>query len=190
MDQASPASRGGTRVLTAFGETPEQIRAELHKALEQFGASALESSGTGTPEPRPEWLTHPAPDRWSPAQVAEHVLLVNERVGRMVTLLCDGRPLPDLPMVPGVMVGGRRRCPPEIEPGAGVPWAELAGRWHVSCELLTSPQLDLEGADLSRRLFHPFLGPIDAHDWLRMATFHTRHHRRQLFEGQTSGGEA
>ena len=80
------------------------------------------------------------------------------------------------------MIGGRRVSPERLEPGSGLAWADLAGRWQAACERLNAVSARLQDADLSRRYAHPFLGEIDAHDWLRMATFHTRHHRKQLEE--------
>ncbi len=172
-------------MLTAFGETQEQIQAELHKAFGRFEAAI--------PDHQDHWLTSPAEGRWSPAQVTEHVLLVNENVSRIVALLLSDTPLRAGPAVPGETVGGKRMAPPGLEPGKGLPWATLEPRWQSSQALLTDLAARLEGADLTRRYFHPFLGEIDAHDWTRMVTFHLRHHCRQLAEGQpvrAEGGEA
>ena len=172
-------------MLTAFGETQEQIQAELHKAFGRFEAAV--------PNHQDHWLTSPAEGRWSPAQVTEHVLLVNKNVGRIVALLLSDAPLRAGPAVPGETVGGKRMAPPGLEPGKGLPWATLEPRWQSSQALLTDLAARLEGTDLTRRYFHPFLGEIDAHDWTRMVTFHLRHHCRQLAEGQpvrAEGGEA
>ncbi len=161
-------------MLTAFGETPEQISAELHKALERFQVALPECQG--------HWLISPAPGRWSPAQVTEHVLLVNEAVAEIAAQLLSQTPRLPPPSGPGQVIGGRRVSPERLEPGPGLAWADLAGRWQAACERLNAVSARLPEADLSRRYAHPFLGEIDAHDWLRMATFHTRHHRRQLEE--------
>ena len=161
-------------MLTAFGETPEQISAELHVALERFQVAV--------PECQSHWLTPPAPGRWSPAQVTEHVLMVNEAVAEIVVQLLAHTPRLPPPSGPGQMIGGKRVSPERLVPGPGAAWAELAGRWHAARERLTAAAVCLEDADLSRRYAHPFLGEIDAHDWVRMATFHTRHHRKQLEE--------
>ena len=173
QEQPTGASRG-TRMLTAFGETPEQIGAELHKALERFQVTLPECQG--------HWLISPAPGRWSPAQVTEHVLKVNEVVAEIAAQLLSQTPRLPPPSGPGQVIGGKRVSPERLEPGPGAAWADLAGRWQVACERLNAVSARLQDADLSRRYAHPFLGEIDAHDWLRMATFHTRHHRRQLEE--------
>ncbi|WP_407570849.1 DinB family protein [Deinococcus altitudinis] len=182
MTQAPPERARGTRMLTAFGETQEQIQAELHKAFARFTAAV--------PDHQDHWLTSPAEGRWSPAQVTEHVMLVNENVGRIVSLLLSDRALPAGAAVPGETVGGKRVAPAGLEPGEGLPWDALEPRWQASWAVLDGVAARLEGADLTRRYFHPFLGEIDAHDWTRMVTFHLRHHCRQLAEGQPAGAEA
>jgi|GEM_PF-1673850 len=174
QQQSHPS--GGTRVLTAFGETPEQIRTELHKALGRFEETLRQEQA--------HWLAAPAEGRWSPAQVTEHVTIVNEGVARILNLLLSDKPLRNVPAEPGRTQDGKRLAPAALEPGEGQPWAELHPRWQASVSLLDEAVSRLGGADLSRRYSHPFLGPIDAHDWARMVTYHTRHHRRQLTEGQ------
>ena len=163
-----------SRMLQAFGETPEQMRTELDKAFERFEA--------GIPEALPHWLAAPADGRWSPAQVTEHVVIVSEGVARIVGLLLSGKPLRSVPAEPGETIDGRRVAPASLVPGAGSDWAELEPRWQASHAELSAVAGHLEGADPSRRFPHPFMGELDAHDWLRMATFHIRHHRRQLAE--------
>ncbi len=174
--QQAPSS-GGTRVLTAFGESPEQIRTELHKAFARFEETVRQE--------QEHWLAAPSEGRWSPAQVTEHVAIVNESVARIVNLLLSDKPLRDMPAESGQTQGGKRVAPAGLEPGAGQPWAELQARWQASVSLLDEAVARLGEADLSRRYGHPFLGQIDARDWARMATYHTRHHRRQLTEGQS-----
>lgn len=185
MDQAQPEQgasapqqshpSGDVRALKAFGETPEQIRAELHKAFSRFEETAGHEQA--------HWLAAPGEGRWSPAQVAEHVAIVNEGVARILKLLLSDRPLRDGPAASGPSQGDGRVAPSGLEPGEGQTWAELQPRWQASAALLDDAAARLGEADLSRRFVHPFLGPIDAHDWMRMATYHVRHHRRQLTEG-------
>lgn len=169
----------GTRLLTAFGDAPEEILSGLHGAFDRF-ESALQQQ-------QDHWLAPPAEGRWSPAQVTEHVLIVNEGVARIVALLLSGKPLRPGGSAPGETVDGRRVAPAGLEPGEGQAWEELQGRWVGSRAALVALGNRVSQADLSRTFHHPFLGEIDAHDWLRMATYHTRHHRRQLEERLPAG---
>ena len=166
----------GTRVLVAFGETQPEMLAELHKAFSRF-----EEGVRGSQD---HWLQAPSEGRWSPAQVAEHVLLVNENVGRLVALLLSDKALRPMERTPGHTQDGRRLAPANLEPSAGQPWEALSARWEASHAQLTGVGERLAAADLGRVAYHPFLGDLDVHDWFRMVTYHIRHHRRQLEEGQ------
>lgn len=167
-----PRQPAGPSPLRAFGETPAEMAANMEAALDAFEAQL--------PAHAASWLAAPAQGRWSPAQVAEHVLIVNEGVGRIVGLLLSDKPLRQGPRTPGETLDGRRLAPPGLEPGDGTPWADLQPRWQASQQTLRELGARLPDADLSRRFFHPFMNDLDAHDWYRMATYHTRHHRRQL----------
>ena len=164
----------GARQLRAFGETPEQMRAQLSAAFERFEASVAEQQD--------HWLTVPTEGRWSPAQVTEHVIIVNEGVGKIVRLLLSDKALRELPRTGGVQKDGKYQAPVNLQPGEGQPWEDLEARWQASRELLTELSAHLDSADLSRRMFHPFYDDLDAHDWTRMAIAHLRQHRRQLEE--------
>jgi hypothetical protein len=178
--QSQGAGDNGTPALAAFGGTPAEIQAELHNALDRFLSSI--------PEQQDHWLVSPAEGRWSPAQVTEHVLIVNEGVSGIVALLLSDKPLRPVMGTPGEMVNGKRLAPAGLEPGAGMSWEELEPRWQANRAVLSGLAARLADADLSRRYFHPFLGELGAQDWTRMATVHTRRHRRQLAEGRPEAG--
>ncbi|WP_425147398.1 DinB family protein [Deinococcus sp.] len=170
----TPLSRPDTSQLRAFGETPGQMRGQLDAAFERFEADLRKVQG--------HWLSAPAEGRWSPAQVTEHVLIVNEGIAKIIRLLLSDKPLRPLERTPGVQQGGKREAPASLRPGQGQPWEALQERWQASRERLSELSSHLEGADLSRRMFHPFYDDLDAHNWMRMAIAHTRQHRRQLAE--------
>lgn len=153
--------------------TPEQTAWALAAELGAFGA-AMRSAAA-------HWHT-PLPGRtWSAAQEAEHVILVNEQTGRLVGRLLSERPLREGPREPGQTHQGRRLAPPGTEPGAGETLEVLLER-HAGSSLRLAGWRP--GPDPGRTFFHPFLGPLDALDWLRMAAWHTGHHRRALERGQ------
>ena len=45
-------------------------------------------------------------------------------------------------------------------------------------------------ADPGRTFYHPFMGQLDALDWLRMAAYQTRHHRQAVERGLAALGGA
>ena len=165
---------GRTEQLRAFGETPDQIAVQLTLAFERFEAGVQARQG--------HWLRAPAQGRWSPAQVAEHVLIVNENIARVLRLLLSDKPLRALPREPGDYEGGRRKAPANLHPGEGSAWDELLPRWQANRAVWSELSGQLHTADPARKLYHPFFDEIDAHDWTRMVIAHLRQHRRQLEE--------
>lgn len=125
---------------------------------------------------------------WTPAQEAEHTILVNEGTGRIVRLLLSDRPLRAGPQEPGRTENGKRLAPAGTEPGPGEELGVLLARHAAAAARLR----ELHAAPNPERTFvHPFLGPLDALDWLRMATWHTRHHCQAIARGlaQLTGDE-
>lgn len=117
---------------------------------------------------------------WSPAQEAEHALLIAEAGARAVRLLLSARPLRPVAHEPGTLVDGQRQSPAFAVPGTeGLTWEALDGRWaaHVADLLSLAAQVR---STPDRVLWHPFLGELDAVGWLRSISAHTRHHREAL----------
>lgn len=156
--------------LAAFGATPEDARARLEQELAAFEAAV---------RAQPDWLA-PLPGRpWSPAQLAEHVLLVNEGASKAMHLLGSDRPLPELPRPELVVIGGKNQAPPSTQPGPGLPWAELEPRWQSAHARMLQTAGGVDAVN-PRTIWHPGFGDLSALNWLRVSAFHTRHHRKQL----------
>jgi DinB superfamily len=175
MTAASPAAP--TAWLLAFGAAPADVAERLERELSAFEALALRA--------QPAWH-RPLPDRtWTPAQESEHVLLVAENTAKIVRLLLSGAPLRETPKVPiAVDEQGRRQAPAGTEPGPDQPWSALAERYAALLPALRGQALSVPAdLDQTRIFFHPALGDLHALDWLRVAAFHTRHHRHSLKAG-------
>ncbi|MFC4426311.1 DinB family protein [Deinococcus navajonensis] len=159
-------------VLMAFGQTPAEVRERLSNELDRFEAQLRTRQA--------DW-TRVQPERdWSPAQEAEHVLLINEGITRLLALLLSSRELRAAPQTPGVMKEGRRQAPPHTLPSAqGLAWAEMDGRWAEHRTRLEEAASQVR-ATPGRTMWHPFYGELDALDWLRMIVGHLYSHRRLL----------
>ncbi|WP_102128159.1 DinB family protein [Deinococcus planocerae] len=168
--------------LRAALPTPEAVAAELDRELTAFAESLRAAE--------PHWHA-PMPGRtWTPAQEAEHTILVNEGTARVVRLLLSDKPLRETPGQEGRTENGRRLAPQGTEPGPGEDLATLLARNEATRPLLAGVRA---GPNPARTFHHPFLGPIDALDWLRMAAAQTRHHRTTLRAGLdrlSAGGHA
>ncbi|WP_034387643.1 DinB family protein [Deinococcus sp. YIM 77859] len=173
-----PSSEEQLALLRATYPTPEGLSAQLER---EFAALAQTMRAAA-----PHWHT-PMPGRtWSPAQEAEHTILVNEGTGRVVRLLLSERPLRPVPLEPGRTAQGKRLAPPGTEPGPGEALETLLERHAAAGPLLSGAR----AAPNPERTFpHPFLGELDALDWLRMAAWHTRHHRQAIERGLAALGD-
>lgn len=159
-------------VLLAFGQTPSEARACLGSELDRFEAQLRTRQD--------DWTRPQLGREWSPAQEAEHVLLINQGITRLVALLLSERELRAGPQTPGVLKDGKRQAPPQTLPSAGgLAWSDLEGRWaehrahleEVAAQIRATPE---------RTMWHPFYGELDALDWLRMVSGHLHSHRRLL----------
>jgi uncharacterized protein YndB with AHSA1/START domain len=136
----------------------------------------------------------PAPDRWSPAEAAEHVAFVEDRLYWRITeksLLEPADPekrktLPNRDMK--VMELGNSREPPLQAPN----YVQPTSRWGVPDELLQNIRavrsrlkefVNTTQADLrTHYLDHPFFGTLDIYQWLLLVSAHMRRHTAQIEE--------
>ena len=161
--------------LRAFGKSPPDVAERLERELMAYAAAAGRAA--------PHWHTQ-MPDRtWTPAQESEHVVLVNEGSAKVARLLLSDKALRPTPQHPiEADVQGRRLAPPGTVPGEGQAWDALLGRHNaVQAALMAAARQAPEASE--RRFWHGAMGELTALDWLRMAAYHTRHHRKKLEAG-------
>ena len=127
----------------------------------------------------PHWNTRLPGRGWTPAQEADHTILVNEAGGKIVRLLLSDKPLREVVRQPGQTQGLGRIAPPFLEPGPDQPLEALLER-HAATRILLEVHAE---PDATRTFYHPFMDDIDALDWLRMAAYQTRHHRLSMQAG-------
>lgn len=167
--------------LLEFGNSPDELASRLEQELHAF-EEAAHSAGQC-------WSELLVGRDWTFAQECEHVVLVNEASAKIARLLLSDKPLRPAPPMAGEVIDGRRQAPAGSLPGPGLPWSELASRHEASRQALLSAVRG--GHELPERTFpHPFLGPLGALDWVRMACAHTRHHRRQIETSLSERGKA
>jgi hypothetical protein len=137
----------------------------------------------------------PAPDRWSAAQVLEHLAIVEGQIAALLKrglrrALADGVLPADLehaPVVPSIDAQAlldRERtfaARPEVSPSHGWTaahaWAELErSRTSLREVLLAADGLDTRAI----RAPHPFLGALTFHQWIAFAGFHEARHAAQI----------
>ncbi len=127
----------------------------------------------------PHWRTMLPGRAWTPAQELEHTMGVNEGTARVVRLLASERPIPEVLETEGRWQAGKRLAPAGTEPGGQQSAEDLLAKLSRIREHLTTPVQAAAG----RTFRHPFMGPIDALDWLRVGVWHMRGHRQATEAG-------
>lgn len=141
--------------------------------------------------PVARWGEPPAPGKWSPGQVAEHVTLAYEANRGLLHGRVPGRAAPRLlrPLIRTFLLNPVLRrgrfLPGSKSPKPFRPSAAPATQEILLARLLTAAaelETDLEAAAAAGEtaLSHPFFGRLPFVDFLRLQVIHTRHHRAQL----------
>lgn len=164
--------------LQFMGATPDEVRSRLQHELEKFEAH-LRSR-------QQDWTQVQVGREWSPAQEAEHVMLINQSIMPLFRLLTSDKELRPTPQVRGTLKDGKRQAPPMSMPSEqGLAWADLDTRWAEHRQQLMAAAEGVR-ATPERTYWHPFYGELDALDWLRMVTGHLRGHRQLLEKSAAS----
>ena len=137
-----------------------------------------------------QWNFKPAPDRWSIAQIVEHLAITEEVVQTVFQKLPeapapsaerDPRQVDTLILAKVPDRSSKVQAPPPLLP---------TGRW--------TPQVALEhfleyrqqtvsflqsGSNLREHVIdHPVLGPLDGYQWVLTVAAHTERHMKQILE--------
>lgn len=171
--------------------SPEQHQA-ARTLLDASSASFLEAIEPLTPL---QWSARPGPGQWSPAQIAEHIVLTETALFRKVQAMLATPPDGDhgvesatdpaiVTRLTAALAGrqGRVEAPATLQPSGT--WTPLevcerfqAHRAQIHHFLQTNDQ----------PLHHhtapsPFFGTLNAFHWLLYAPLHTQRHVQQLHE--------
>lgn len=138
----------------------------------------------------------PEPDRWSPAEIVHHLVIVDRRINQRLRGLVDEAralpPEPDDSLVPStlaqrVMTRDRRFKTSEAsEPRDTDPariWADLAAARRELADVVATA----DGLPLGKVFApHPAFGPLCAYDWLAFVGAHAARHADQIREQLSS----
>jgi len=152
-----------------------------HRAVQAFLASARAV-------PPAEWNRPRAEGKWSPGQIAEHLVLAYEASSDVLHGRAPGpaaprllRPLMRTFLLRPVLWLGRfpagSRSPAVLRPGASPAAAPvLLDRLQAAAAGFESDATAIQGAAID----HPAFGRLPLVDLVRLQEIHTRHHHRQL----------
>ena len=144
-----------------------------------------------------QWKFKPAPERWSIAEIVDHVVVVQERVlGPIREQLASALPIPagyDYKRVDNLVIHHfpdrliKFKSPEFVNPSGLAP-SESLHRFAKNCALLTelldTPGLRehaVEAAPL-KGVSNGEYGLMDGYQWLLAAAAHTERHTKQILE--------
>ncbi|WP_412027206.1 DinB family protein [Deinococcus yunweiensis] len=166
-----PTEQEQMAALRAAYPTPDDLVSRMYRELDAFEAVIRAAA--------PHWNTVQPGREWTPAQELEHAIIINEGTGRLVRLLRSDKEIRQPPQVPGEYRSGKRQAPATTIPAGDQTPEQLLERHAATRDLLAVAA----PADPGRTFYHPFMGQLDALDWLRMAAYQTRHHRQAVERG-------
>ena len=138
----------------------------------------------------------PGAERWSPGEVVDHVALSETGVVKVITHLVrevgDGGSDADLPdqrdRLDFAALHDRQRralSPSSILPRAHRSKDDLLHDLARSRILLLDLARRMHGSDLRGAVLpHPFLGPLDAYQWMLFVAQHEARHTEQILEAE------
>ncbi|HZU43635.1 MAG TPA: DUF1569 domain-containing protein [Terriglobales bacterium] len=154
---------------------------QLHDALERATAGMS-----------PEQLERPRGEKWSAAQILEHLLLTYKgTVKGMENCLAAGKPLATSATLKqrlgaAVVIGlghmPKGRQAPERSQPRGLPAKEVVPQIWVNLELMDDAiaRCERQFGPRVKIVDHPILGPLSAQGWRKFHWVHGSHHARQI----------
>jgi uncharacterized damage-inducible protein DinB len=140
--------------------------------------------------PADQWKTRPADERWSAGELIAHLSAIERAIlGRADKLL--QKPPRSVPFykrfhVPMMIVEARvirRKAPAAIEPHSVGEKEEMLAELRGVRERTLAFIEETRGRDLSQyNMPHPFLGNLNAYDWLQFVASHEIRHMKQMRE--------
>jgi DinB superfamily len=130
-----------------------------------------------------------ASDRWSIAELAEHVGIVDDRVVQLTRkFLNENAPPSELPVFQPVSLdrlaprwNENFTAPERVTPKGQIQVSESLARKKTTLETLLSLRPQIEALDCSQMMWpHPIFGDLNLYEWLLVSGMHNRRHREQV----------
>jgi hypothetical protein len=169
-------------------------RQKAYAYLDETRAAFLKSIGGLT---EAQWKFKAAPDRWSIAEVAEHIALSESLILGMIEgqvlkapAKKPGEGITDEKLIAGVTDRTQKaQAPEQLKPVNK--WAtrdalakDFSAARSKTMEWVKTTKEDLRGHAAP----HPAFGPLDAHQWILLLAGHSARHTAQIEEVKTAPG--
>jgi hypothetical protein len=176
----------GQDVTPAEREKASRYLAETRKGVEDAVKGLTDA----------QWKYKPGPDRWSVAEIVEHLAVIEDIVKGVFAKLPDGPPPSaerdaakfDAEMVAKILDRSVKfEAPPQARPAARWTTAEtlqhlLASRAQNAEFLRSTPALR------AHTVLHPVFGPLDGYEWMLAVAAHSARHTQQILEVKADPG--
>jgi hypothetical protein len=143
-----------------------------------------------------QWTFKPAPDRWSAAEIVEHVAVI-EAVVKGILAKIDEGPAPaadrhaneiDQMILTKVLDRGKKAKAPEMAVPTGR-WAPAAALEHFRATSGELAEIVSSAVGLRQHVFaHPVLGTMDGYQWILVVAAHNERHNQQILEVEADPG--
>jgi uncharacterized damage-inducible protein DinB len=139
-------------------------------------------------------------NQWTIAEIVEHVSIVNDGFLRLTHKLLKEAEATPMPPKADLNLGhtsldengqqqGAFQAPERVLPQGGVRIEDSLAKMRLSLDGLAEIRSRLEAIDLSEQMFpHPFLGPINAYQWMVLLGEHEDRHRGQIERLKAAAG--
>ena len=174
--------------------TISDILAANEQAQERFIAAV-----SNTTEAQANFRHHE--NQWTIAEIVEHISIVNDGFLRLTHKLLKEAESAAKPPKTDLNLGhtsldenGQQhtepfQAPDRVRPQGGARIEDSLAKMRASLAGLAEIQSRLEAVDLSEQKFpHPFLGPINAYQWLVLLGEHEDRHRGQIDRLKATAG--
>ena len=169
--------------------TPEERTA----ALQQFQTTRDNFLKSIAGLSQKQWTFKPAPDRWSVAEVAEHIAVSESTIFGLVQKTMQSPAAPDKrDQVKGKDQMILERLPDRSHKAQAPEMLRPTGRWATEADLTkafedsrktTMDYIRTTNDDLRDHFFdHPVFGTLDGYQWLLLISGHSARHTAQILE--------
>jgi hypothetical protein len=144
-----------------------------------------------------QWKFKAGPDRWSIAEVAEHIGLSESLIMGMIEgqvlkapAKKPGEGITDEKLIAGVTDRSQKAQAPEVlKPVNKWPTREALVKDFIAARAKTMEWVKTTTEDLRAHAApHPAFGPLDAHQWILLLAGHSARHTAQIEEVKASAG--
>lgn len=184
--------------LPAFAADPHMTKEERANALQWLEESRAEFLAAVDGLTDAQWKWKPAPDRWSVAEVAEHVVLAEAGQFANVKKCIAAAPDPDWEVksngkterLVAVLAPrlGKAQAAEAIVPKGAMTQAEVRERFLRLRTEIVKFAVETDAPLKQGIVDNSFFGPLNGYQWLIYAPLHTMRHDKQIGEVKATPG--